>query len=144
MPAKKKVAAKATAAKKAPAKKVAAKKAPAAAKAVVKKVKPIKEAMTKTAMLNQIAEDTGLTRKEVGAVLDSLTDVIEGHIKKGGVGACSIPGLLKIKTIHKPKQPARKNVPNPFKPGEMMDVAAKPARTVVKALPLKKLKDMAS
>ena len=38
---------------------------------------------------------------------------------------------------------ARKNVPNPFKPGEFMDVAAKPASTSVKVLPLKRLKDMA-
>jgi hypothetical protein len=50
--------------------------------------------------------------------------------------------LLKIKTIKKPAQRAKKNVPNPFRPGELMDVKAKPASTRVKVLPLKKLKDM--
>jgi hypothetical protein len=34
-------------------------------------------------------------------------------------------------------------VPNPFRPGELMDVAAKPATTRVKVLPLKKMKEMA-
>ncbi len=141
MVAKKKAAVKKAVAKKAPAKKSVAKKAaPAAAP---KKLKTVKEAMTKTAMMTTIAEQTGLAKKDVTAVIDSLSDIIEAHIKKGGAGACTVPGLMKIKTIRKPAQKARKNVPNPFKPGETMDVAAKPARTVVKVLPLKKLKDMA-
>jgi hypothetical protein len=42
----------------------------------------------------------------------------------------------------KPARKAQKGVPNPFRPGELMDVAAKPASIRVKALPLKKLKDM--
>ena len=54
-----------------------------------------------------------------------------------------IPGLMKIKVMKKPAQRARKNVPNPFRPGETMDMKAKPASTFVKVLPLKKLKDMA-
>ena len=48
-----------------------------------------------------------------------------------------------IKVVKKPAQGARKNVPNPFRPGETMDVKAKPASTSVKVLPLKKLKEMA-
>ncbi len=39
--------------------------------------------------------------------------------------------------------PARKGVPNPFKPGELMDVAAKAASTKVKVRALKNLKSMA-
>ena len=42
----------------------------------------------------------------------------------------------------KPAQPAKKGVPNPFKPGELMDVPAKPAKNVVKVRPLKNLKEM--
>lgn len=152
MVAKKKAAAKKAVAKKAPAKKAVAKKAPAkkavakkaAPAAAPKKIKAIKEPMTKTAMMASIAEETGLAKKDVAAVIDSLSGIIEAHIKKGAAGTCTVPGLMKIKTIRKPAQKARKNVPNPFKPGELMDVAAKPARTVVKVLPLKKLKDMAS
>ncbi len=103
----------------------------------------VKEKMTKTAILAEIAENTGLTRKQVGAVFDELEGVIERHVKKRSVGEFTLPGLLKIKTVKKPAQKARKGVPNPFKPGETMDVPAKPASVRVRATPLKKLKDMA-
>ncbi len=110
---------------------------------MAKKSTAIKEKYTKTQILDSIAEDTELTRKQVGAVLESLADVIERHIKKGGAGEFTLPGLLKIKTVKKPARKAQKGVPNPFRPGETMDVAAKPASTQVKVLALKKLKDMA-
>ncbi len=147
-PAKKAVA-KAPAAKKAvakkPAVKAAAAKAPAAKAAApaARKTTAIAEKFSKTQLLNELAETTGLARKDVNAVLEELTVLIERHVKKRAVGEFILPGLLKIKTIKKPAQKARKNVPNPFRPGETMDVAAKPASTKVKVLPLKKLKDMA-
>lgn len=113
------------------------------AKAPAKKNTAIQDKYTKTAILNTIAENTGLTKKEVSLVLDELTDLIERHIKKRAVGEFTLPGLLKIKTVKKPARPARKNVPNPFKPGETMDIPKKPASTRVKILPLKKLKEFA-
>jgi nucleoid DNA-binding protein len=129
--------------KKAVKKKVATKKKAAAKKAApAKRITAIKEPMTKTAIYTKIAEDTGLTRKDVGAVMDSLADIIEGHIKKNGAGTCTIPGLVKVKTVRKPATKARKGI-NPFT-GEETMFKAKPARTVVKCLPLKKMKDMAS
>lgn len=126
-------------------KKPAAKKTPAkkvAAAAPAKKLTALKEKFTKTQLVNELVEKTELSKKEVNSVLDELGDIIERHIKKRAVGEFTLPGLLKIKTVKKPAQKARKNVPNPFKPGELMDVAAKPASTKVKVLPLKKLKDM--
>ena len=108
-----------------------------------KKATALKEAMTKTQLLAEIAENTGLAKKDVAGVLDELTEIIERHIKKNAVGMFTLPGLLKIKTVKKPARKAQKGVPNPFRPGETMDVAAKPASIVVKAQPLKKLKDMA-
>jgi hypothetical protein len=53
-----------------------------------------------------------------------------------------MPGLFKIVTVKKPARKAQKNVPNPFKPGELMDIAARPAQTVVKVRPLKRLREM--
>ena len=106
------------------------------------KAKRLQAAMTKTQMLADIAESTELTKKQVGSVLDALEGIIGRHIMKGSVGSCTIHGLLKIKTVKKPAQRAKKNVPNPFRPGEFMDVKAKPRSTRVKILPLKKLKDM--
>ena len=107
------------------------------------RIKGLRKAMTKTQMLSDIAENTGLSKRDVGSVFDAMETVIERHVKKGSVGYCTIPGLLKIKTVKKPAEKSRKNVPNPFRPGELMDVKAKRASTRVKILPLKKLKDMA-
>jgi len=105
------------------------------------KLKPIKDKLSKTQILDQIAESTGLARKQVAAVLDSLTDVIEAHVKKNAVGEFVLPGLLKISTVRKPATKARKGI-NPFTKEEVT-FKAKPASTAVKVRPLKKLKDMA-
>ena len=115
----------------------------AGTKSSVKKAAAIGEKFTKTAILTAISDDTGLSKKQVGSVLDGLTDLIERHLKKRGAGEFTLPGLLKIKSVKRDARPARKNVPNPFKPGEFMDIAKKPATTRVKILPLKKLKDFA-
>ena len=128
--AQKKVAKKKTAKKK-----VSAKKA-----APVKKIKSIKEPMTKTALYANIAETTELSKKDVAKVFEALGDVINGHIQKNAVGTFTLPGLLKVKTVRKPATKKRKGV-NPFT-GEDTIFQAKPARTVVKVLPLKKMKDM--
>ena len=105
------------------------------------RVKNLTEAMTKTQLFSDIAEKTKLTRRQVADVFEALESVIERHVQKGAVGACTIPGLMKIKVVKKPAQRARKNVPNPFRPGETMDVKAKPASASVKVLSLKKLKE---
>ncbi|MBL4682893.1 MAG: HU family DNA-binding protein [Pseudomonadales bacterium] len=135
------MAAKKASAKKTAAKKTSAKKAPAKKAAPTKKVTAIKSKYTKSAILSEISTNTELSKKQVVSVLDALSTLIERHIKKGAAGEFTLPGLLKIKTVKKPARKARKNVPNPFKPGEFMDVAAKPASTKVKILPLKGLKE---
>ncbi|MGS2723092.1 HU family DNA-binding protein [Porticoccus sp. GXU_MW_L64] len=138
----KKTPAKKAPTKKAPAKKAAAKKAPAKAAAPARKVTAVKSRYTKTQILTEIADNTGLSKKQVGAVLDELGVVIERHIKKRAVGEFALPGLLKIKTVKKPARKARKGI-NPFT-GEETTFAARPASTAVKVLALKKLKDMAN
>jgi nucleoid DNA-binding protein len=99
-----------------------------------------KDKFTKTQILDTIAQSTGLNRRQVGAVLDGLTSVIETHVNKKSVGEFVLPGLLKISTIKKPAVKARKGI-NPFTKEEVT-FKAKPASTVVKVRPLKKLKDM--
>ena len=108
---------------------------------VAKKLTPIKDRLSKTQVLDQIAECTELSRKQVAAVLDCLTEVIDAHVNKRAVGEFVLPGLLKISTVRKPAVKARKGI-NPFTKEEVM-FKAKPATTVVKVRPLKKLKDMA-
>ena len=104
-------------------------------------MKATKERYTKTQILDQIGEETELSRKQVAAVLESLSGVIEGHIKKRAVGEFVLPGLLKIVTVRKPATKARMGI-NPLTKEEVM-FKAKPASTAVKVRPLKKLKEMA-
>ncbi len=110
------------------------------AKPAARKVTAVKEKYTKTQILNEIAENTELSKKQVSSVLDELGVVIERHVKKRSVGEFTLPGLLKISTVRKPATKARKGI-NPFT-GEETTFKAKPARTMVKIRPLKKLKDM--
>lgn len=135
---KKKAAAKAPA-KKAPAKKAAAPKAAPAARKANNAV--IKEKMTKSQMLNELAEGSGLNRKQVASVLTELESLIERSVKKRGIGEFTLPGLMKITTVKKPARKARKGV-NPFT-GEETVFKAKPASIAVKVRPLKKLKAFA-
>ena len=100
-----------------------------------------KKPPTKSEIYAKIVEDTGLTRKDVAAVFESLN----GQIKKslGGrsaPGVFSMPGLMKMRVVKKPARKARKGV-NPFT-GEEMMFKAKPASKVVKITALKGLKDM--
>lgn len=104
------------------------------------KTTAIRDPLTKSQLLTTLSEETGLTRKDVAAVLDELGNVIHRHLKKRAVGTFTMPGLMKIKTQRKPAVRARKGV-NPFT-GEETMFKAKPARTVVKVQPLKGLKDM--
>lgn len=97
--------------------------------------------LTKTEILTAIAAETDLTKKQVAAVFDALSGLIKKSLGSGA-GAFAIPGLLKIQKQNVPARPARFGVPNPFKPGELMDVKAKPASTKVKVRALKALKDM--
>jgi len=90
-----------------------------------------KKGLTKSQLLAELAEGTSLAKTQV-----------KREIGKKGSGTFTLPGLLKIVTVHKPATKAGQK-PNPFKPGEMMEVKAKPARRVVKVRPLKALKDMA-
>jgi nucleoid DNA-binding protein len=126
--------------KKSPKKVITKRKSNAAS---ARKAPAIQKKYTKTEILNEIAENTSLSKKEVTAVLEELNIVIERHIKKRAVGEFTLPGLLKIKSVARSARPARKNVPNPFRPGELMDIPRKPATTRVKVLPLKKLKEFA-
>jgi nucleoid DNA-binding protein len=108
---------------------------------MAKKPTTIKDRYSKTQIIDEIAASTALTRKQVAGVLDGLTEIIAAHVKKNSVGEFVLPGLMKISTVRKPAVKARKGI-NPFTKEEVT-FKAKPASTVVKVRPLKKLKDMA-
>jgi len=93
-------------------------------------------APTKSEILTSISKDTELSRKQVGAVFDSLHGIIKKSLRSHGI--VTLPGLLKLKVVKKPATKARKGI-NPFT-GEEIMFKAKPASKKVRALPLKNLK----
>ena len=104
------------------------------------KAKAAKKPPTKTEIFANIAETTGLGKKDVSAVFDALVGEIEKALSKRGPRAFTIPGLAKIVVQHKP---AVKGGPyiNPFTKLEAIR-PDRPARDVVKVRPLKGLKDI--
>src|SRR5262245_45942642 len=95
---------------------------------------------SKSEIYVELANDTGLTRRQVASIFDSLSTLIRKDLSKGA-GVFNMPGLMKISVLKKPATKATTR-PNPFKPGEMMTVKARPARKVVKVRALKGLKSM--
>jgi nucleoid DNA-binding protein len=98
---------------------------------------------SKSEIIAGIVETTNVARKDVAAVLDALSGEIKKALGSRGPGLFAIPGLVKIEKKKVPAKPARKGVPNPFKPGELMDVPAKKATVKIKVRALKALKGMA-
>jgi hypothetical protein len=97
--------------------------------------------LSKSGVYKELASSTGLTTKQVSEVFEALDRLIKQQLSKKGPGVFSIPGLVKLKLVKKPATKATTK-PNPFKPGEMMEVKAKPASVKVKSVVLKGLKDM--
>jgi nucleoid DNA-binding protein len=93
---------------------------------------------TKSEILNQIAKETSLSRKNVAAVFDSLNGQIKKSLRSHGL--FTLPGLAKLKVVKKPATKAREGI-NPFT-GEKMMFKAKPASKKIRAMPLKNLKAM--
>jgi nucleoid DNA-binding protein len=107
---------------------------------MAKKKAAAKKPLTKTEILSALAEANDLSKKQVAGVLESLGELIGKNLGKRGPGVFNVPGLMKVKVIRKPATKARKGI-NPFTKEETV-FKAKPARNVVKVLPLKGLKDM--
>jgi nucleoid DNA-binding protein len=105
------------------------------------KLTAIREPLTKAQLFAAISEETGLAKKDVASVFESLTHHMHRHLKKRAAGVFTLPGLAKFTVATKKATKARKGV-NPFT-GEEIMIAAKPARRVIKVRALKGLKEMA-
>lgn len=104
------------------------------------KITAISSAYNKSQLLTEIADNVELSKKQISSVLEELGTLMHRHLKKGGAGEFTIPGLMKCVVKRKPATKSRKGL-NPFT-GEMITFKAKPARNTVKVRPLKKLKEM--
>jgi len=122
------------------AKKAAPKAAEPKAAPAEKARAPQAKSATKAEIYSTLSERTGLSKSEISSVFTALNEVIGKELGKKGPGMFVVPGLLKLKVVRKPATKAKQGV-NPFTK-EPMTIKAKPARNVVKALPLKALKDL--
>ena len=98
----------------------------------------VNKTRSKGQIVGAISQSTGLTKYEVVTILETLSALV-GNDLSGNVGQFALPGLIKMMVRKKPATKARKGL-NPFT-GEEMMFKAKPASNVVKARPLKALKD---
>lgn len=116
-------------------------KAAKAAQPAAGTMKPIKESLNKTGLVNHLAQASGVEPKSVKAILSALEGTVLASVNKKGAGAFVLPGLLKVTAVSVPAKKARKGI-NPFTKEETV-FKAKPATVKLKVRPLKKLKDAA-
>jgi nucleoid DNA-binding protein len=117
-------------------KKSSAKAAPAA-------IKPVKDNLTKSALLTLISEQNGVTRKQANEILATIEGAILGSVHPRGAGQFIFPGLFKVTLRKVPARKAGTLIRNPAT-GEMVKAAAKPATVRVKVRALSKLKSAAT
>ncbi|MDP1661844.1 MAG: HU family DNA-binding protein [Phycisphaerales bacterium] len=122
---------------------MATKTAPKSATPKAPKITAAPKQRGKSELYKLLADHTGLQRKQVANVFEVLHKVMSVDLAKPAdkkPKVFVVPGLMKVQAIYKPATKATTRA-NPFKPGEMMDVKAKAARTVIKVRPLKGLKN---
>ena len=113
-----------------------------APKAASPAIRPVKQAVTKSALINLIAEENEIPRKTAAGVYATLENLFLGSVHPRGVGEFALPGLLKVGLRKIPVRRAGTLVRNPAT-GEMVKAAAKPASVRVKIRALSKLKTAA-
>src|SRR4051794_23000182 len=95
---------------------------------------------TKREVYAALAEKSGVEMKQVAGVFAALEELFGRELGKKGPGQFVIPGLLKLKVARKPATKAKPGR-NPFT-GEAITIKARPARNVVRVIPMKALKEM--
>lgn len=92
---------------------------------------------TKSEFIAALAQKANLDKKQANAVLTAVGEIVVEHLRQDG--EVTLPGLLKLKVRTRPATPEREGIhpitkqPTTFK--------AKPERRVVKAAPVKALKE---
>jgi hypothetical protein len=105
------------------------------------RIGPAHKPRSRSEVYGTIANHVGISKRDVAAVFDTMGQMIGADLSRSGPGQFSVPGMMRVLVQRKPATKASVR-PNPFKPGEMMTVKAKPARNVVKVRALKGLKTL--
>lgn len=104
-------------------------------------LKAITKKQTKVQILKNVAEQTGLSLRQVRDVFITVGYIAKCHLIKRGSGEFAIPEMaIKVVRKTKPATKARQGR-NPIT-GEAITIAAKPKRDVIKVRPLKSLKEV--
>lgn len=93
--------------------------------------------MSKSELIQKIADEHSLSKKDVKAVIESLATVGYKELKK--TGAFLLPGFAKFVVIKKPATKERSGI-NPFTK-EPTVFKARPARKIIRVRPVKAAKD---
>lgn len=107
---------------------------------VVAKLKPLSEKQTRIEILRAIAEETGLTAKQVKDVFIAASTMGKRHMIKRGSGEFSIPEMG-IKIARKTRPATKKRMGRNPRTGEAVMIAARPKREIIKIRALKTLKE---
>ena len=94
--------------------------------------------MNKSQFIAAVAEKSGLDKKGATAALSAMNAVVTQELSQNG--EIIIPGLIKLSVVVKAAT-QEKTGPSPFDKTKIVTFKAKPARKVVKARPMKALKD---
>ncbi len=93
--------------------------------------------MSKSELIQKIADEHSLSKKDVKSVIESLATV--GYKEMKNNGSFVLPGFAKFVVIKKPATKERAGI-NPFTK-EPTVFKARPARKIVRARPVKAAKD---
>jgi len=94
--------------------------------------------LTKSQLVEKISEQhSEMSKRDIKGIVETLATVGHKELKKSGVFV--VPGFAKFVVVKKPATKAREGT-NPFT-GEKMMFKAKPARKIVRARPVKAIKD---
>lgn len=105
-------------------------------------IRPVKDILTKSALVDIIAEQNDIPRSTAKNVFTTLENALLGSVHPRGAGEFTLPGLLKVTLRKVPARKAGTLIRNPST-GEMVAGAAKPASVRVKIRALSKLKKAA-
>lgn len=98
--------------------------------------------LTKSKLVEKVAVEADLDKREVRAALEALRDVVKKQLGPGGAGEVTIPGVAKLRTKNVKARKRRRGV-NPFT-GEEQWFKAKPATKKVRATILKDVREAAA
>lgn len=110
-------------------------------RSITNQLRAISEKQSKIQILKAIANETGLTLKQVKNVFVTAGFLAKCHLIKRGSGEFAIPEMA-IKVVRKTKPATKARQGRNPATGETITIAAKPKREVIKIRPLKSLKEV--